>query len=135
MSRFSGKAKMKIILSLFGLLLLNPSALCQNSSKSGDPFVCIFEPSATFPGGLDSLKLFIKKNLKQTRLCAEGKVYVKFVVNVDGSLSDVKTLRGISPECDANALDVFTKMPKWIPGKLENKPVKQSLVMPIIFGH
>ena len=63
----------------------------------------------------------------------EGRVIVKFMVNEDGSISDCKILRGLSPECDSEALRVFRSMPPWKPNKQKGKPFKQYFCYPIFF--
>lgn len=96
---------------------------------------CPVEQSPAFPGGLDSLKSFISKNLKYPykRQDVEGKVFVQFVVNEDGSISDVNVIKGLCEPCDKNAIEVISKMPKWIPGKVQDKIVKTKMVIPIKF--
>jgi protein TonB len=63
----------------------------------------------------------------------EGKVMVRFVVNEDGSISDVEVLRGIGGGCDEEAKRVVAGMPKWKPGKQEGKAVKVYFMLPISF--
>lgn len=71
------------------------------------------EHSATFPGGVDSLRRFIKKNLvRPPANFKNGRVYVQFVVNKDGTTSDFTVVRGLTEECNDSALDVLRKMPK-----------------------
>ncbi|MBR4044159.1 MAG: TonB family protein, partial [Bacteroidaceae bacterium] len=63
----------------------------------------------------------------------EGRVIVRFVVGRDGSVSNVKVVRGVSPELDAEAVRVVSLMPKWIPGKQRGKAVAVKYTMPIMF--
>ena len=63
----------------------------------------------------------------------EGKVYVQFVVDKDGTLTDVKALKGIGAGCDEEAVRVIQEAPKWKPGKQRGRPVKVRMVLPIIF--
>jgi protein TonB len=60
-------------------------------------------------------------------------VFVGFIVEKDGSVSNVKVLRGIGGGCDEEAVRVIKGMPKWKPGKQDGKPVRVSYMMPIIF--
>ena len=62
-----------------------------------------------------------------------GKVYVVFIVNEDGSLSDVKVIKSISPELDKEAIRVVKSMPKWNPAKQNGKTVKMKYVVPVNF--
>ena len=63
----------------------------------------------------------------------DGTVYVRFVVSKDGSISEVKTIRGISADCDKEAMRVVSMMPPWRPGKQNGKPVFVRFVLPIKF--
>ena len=63
----------------------------------------------------------------------EGRVIVKFVINEDGSVSDVTILRGLGNGCDEEAARVVNKMPKWKPGKQDGKAVKVYFTLPIQF--
>ncbi|MDI6833957.1 MAG: energy transducer TonB, partial [Bacteroidales bacterium] len=62
-----------------------------------------------------------------------GTVYVQFVVEKDGSISDIKVVRGIGGICDEEAVRVITKMPNWIPAKQKGIPVRSYYVIPIAF--
>ncbi|HWA33053.1 MAG TPA: TonB family protein [Cyclobacteriaceae bacterium] len=63
----------------------------------------------------------------------EGKVFVEFVVEIDGRLSHIKVIRGIDEECDKEALNAVTSAPRWDPAFKRGKPVRQRLTLPIIF--
>jgi protein TonB len=63
----------------------------------------------------------------------QGKVFVTFVVEKDGSITDVKVLRGIGGGCDEEAVRVIKGMPKWSVGKQRGKPVRVQFNMPIVF--
>ena len=63
----------------------------------------------------------------------EGRVFVNFVVEKDGSINEVKVLRGIGGGCDEEAVRVINSMPKWKPGKQEGKPVRVYYTIPIFF--
>lgn len=62
-----------------------------------------------------------------------GRVMVEFIVNTDGSVSDVKVLRGVDPELDAEAIRVIQSSPKWTPGEQRDSPVKVGYQFPVIF--
>ena len=97
----------------------------------------VVEDDPEFPGGVDSLKAFIERNLVYPQLAKdnkiEGKVFVTFVVEKDGSISGVKVLRDIGYGCGAEAIRVVMKMPKWKPGKQRGKPVRVQYNLPIVF--
>lgn len=79
--------------------------------------------------------LFIRNNLRYPALACqqgiEGTVYVSFIVETDGSVSEVHVIRGISPEADAGAVRVVRLSPNWIPARQDGIPVKQRIVLPI----
>jgi protein TonB len=97
------------------------------------------EEPAGFPGGHEAMNKFLRNNLVYPQTAIElnlqGKCYVQFTVNIDGSISNVKIKRGVPdcPECDKEAIRVVKSMPKWNPGKLNSKPVGSSINLPIIF--
>lgn len=103
---------------------------------------CIYEITEVmpeFPGGVDSLFSFIESHLIYPQLelnnGIEGKVYVEFIVNEDGHLSDSKILRSVpgSTHFDAEVLRIISIMPNWIPGRENGKPVKVKYRLPIRF--
>ena len=63
----------------------------------------------------------------------EGKVIVSFIVNKNGSISDIKIIKSLDPDCDSEVLRVMKKMPKWKPGTEKGRPVRSEYVIPIIF--
>ena len=91
---------------------------------------------AQFPGGRDSLKYFIESNLCYPHLldCVEGSVIVRFIVEKDGSISDVKVIRSIEPLVDDEAVRVIRSMPKWIPAEKDGKAVRYRFMLPVKFG-
>lgn len=89
-----------------------------------------------FPGGDDSLKSFLKENLKfpNKEWCGSGTVYVQFTVDVDGTIKDYEIVRGLVDFLDKEALRVISLMPKWKPAlDKENNPVKTQMRLPIKF--
>ena len=97
----------------------------------------VVEEMPEFPGGMAEAMKFLAKNMKypvaaqQAKI--EGRVIVQFVVEKDGSVSDVKVMRGVNSELDAEAIRVVSMMPKWIPGKQRGKAVAVKYTMPIMF--
>jgi protein TonB len=86
---------------------------------------------------MDSFLKYVSKNLKYPaqarRMGVEGKVFVQFVVEKDGSITDIKVVKGIGAGCDEEAVRVLENAPKWKPGKQRGRPVKQRIVLPIVF--
>ena len=97
----------------------------------------IVEEMPQFPGGETKLMEYIAKNLTYPQEArdkgVEGRVFIGMVIEKDGSVSNVKVLRGISQECDAEAVRVISSLPKWKPGKQDGKPVRVSYQIPINF--
>lgn len=90
-----------------------------------------------YPGGMEAMMKFISKNLvypkKARKAKIQGAVYVKFIVEADGTISNVATVKGISPECDSEAERVVAMMPKWKPGRTAGEAGPVQFVMPIKF--
>lgn len=97
----------------------------------------VVEEQPGYPGGEDSRIAFLQQNIKYPEeakeLGIQGKVFVTFVVEVDGSITDVRVLRGIGGGCDEEAIRVVKSMPKWIPGKQRGVPVRVQFNLPIKF--
>lgn len=97
----------------------------------------VVEEEPSFPGGEAARKKFLSENIKYPPMAKEagiqGRVFVTFVVEKDGSITDVKVLRGIGGGCDEEAVRVVKLMPKWQPGKQRNKAVRVQFNMPIDF--
>jgi periplasmic protein TonB len=97
----------------------------------------IVEDMPEFPGGELALRQFIANSIKYPVIAQEngiqGRVYVTFVVDADGSVSDPKIARGVDPSLDKEALRVVSQLPKWKPGKQRGKPVRVSYTVPINF--
>jgi protein TonB len=114
-----------------------PPKSVKEEPKSESTFFTIIEENASYPGGEAARQQFLKENVKypDTARAAkiEGTVYVTFVIERDGSISDVKVLRGIGGGCDEEAIRVVKLMPNWIPGKQRGKAVRNQFNMPINF--
>ena len=97
----------------------------------------IVEEMPTFPGGEQKLLEYVAKNVKYPQIAREsgikGRVFISFVVEPDGSVSNVKVLRGIGGGCDEEAMRVVKSMPKWKPGKQRGKAVRVSYMLPVNF--
>ena len=97
----------------------------------------VVETQPQFPGGEDSLYNFIYSNLRYPQEAIdngiEGNVYITFVIEKDGSITNIKILRDIGYGCGAEVVRVLKMMPKWIPGSQRGKPVKGQFNIPIKF--
>lgn len=97
----------------------------------------VVEVDPEFPGGMEALIKYLSENIKYPEQAKkdkiQGKVYISFVVEKDGSVADAKVLRGIGGGCDEEALRVVNAMPKWTPGKQRNTPVRVQFNLPVAF--
>jgi protein TonB len=95
------------------------------------------EEMPEFPGGNIALLHYLSQNIRYPAIAVDngvyGKVTVNFVVNIDGTVSDAKVLRGVDPSLDKEALRVVYSLPKWKPGKQSGKPVRVAFTVPINF--
>ena len=91
-----------------------------------------------FPGGQAELLKFVAKSIKYPteaqRRGAQGRVIVKFVVETNGSISNIHVVKGIDPLLDAEAIRVCTTMPTWAPARQEGKAVRCYYTIPVTFG-
>lgn len=109
-----------------------------SASKTEGEVFTVVEESAQPVGGIQVLYEMIASNLKYPEQAmkqgVQGKVFVEFIVNEDGSLSNFAVLKGIGSGCDEAAMAVISQSPNWIPGKLKGKAVKQRMVLPVNFA-
>jgi len=95
------------------------------------------EKMPQFPGGDDSLMIYLAKNTRYPQpakeLGTQGTVYVSFVVDQYGRITDVELIRGIGAGCDEEAMRVISGMPRWSPGRQGGRPVKVQYRLPIRF--
>lgn len=110
----------------------------QNESESNKIFNGDdVDQQPSFPGGTNAFNTFIASNLKYPVWAQEegiqGRVVVKFIVEKDGSISNVEVDRSVSPSLDNEAMRVIKNMPKWIPGQINGKAVKVECSYPFVF--
>jgi len=102
-----------------------------------DEIFDIVEDQPTPPGGMAAFYKFVGKSMKYPnqarRMGIEGRVFVQFVVDKDGSLTEIKAVKGIGAGCDEEAVRVLNTAPKWKPGKQRGRPVKVRMILPITF--
>lgn len=111
-------------------------AIVADGAAEGKVYMAVEKPSE-FPGGLEALSKWLGQNLRYPKEAQEegvqGKVIVKFVINKDGSISDVSVAKGVYLYLDQEAIRVVKCMPKWIPGKNNGVPVRSYYYLPINF--
>ena len=97
----------------------------------------IVEQMPSFPGGMGALMSWLGQNIKYPVIAAEngvqGRVIVQFVVEKDGSITDVKIAKSVDPSLDKEATRVIKSMPHWIPGRQNGSPVRVRYTVPVTF--
>ena len=97
----------------------------------------VVEEAAEFPGGMPACLQFLYKNIKYPTIAQEngtqGQVVLQFVVERDGSITDIRVVKSVDPYLDKEALRVVKTMPKWKPGKQRGKPVRCRFTLPVRF--
>ncbi|HHT03134.1 MAG TPA: TonB family protein [Bacteroidales bacterium] len=98
----------------------------------------VVEQEASFPGGIQKLNEYLATSIKYPQQAKEtgtkGRVMLTFVVERDGSITDIKVLRDIGSGCGEEAKRVVKEMPKWQPAKQRGKAVRQQFVLPVSFN-
>jgi len=109
----------------------------EEESADEQQIFMVVEAMPNFPGGETALHKYLAENIKYPQMAKEsgiqGRVFVTFVVEREGSVTDVKVLRGIGGGCDEEAVRVVKNMPKWTPGKQRGKPVRVQFNLPVKF--
>jgi protein TonB len=97
----------------------------------------VVEQMPSFPGGMGALMSWLSQNIKYPVIAAEngvqGRVIVQFVVEKDGSITDVKVAKSVDPSLDKEAARVVKSMPHWIPGKQNGSAVRVKYTVPVTF--
>lgn len=107
------------------------------ASKDDGRVFDVVEEQPRYPGGTNALMTYLRDNIKYPAEAAkagiQGKVIVQFVIGKDGTVRDVKPIRNISPELDAEAVRVVAAMPKWVPGYQRGEAVNVRYTLPVNF--
>lgn len=119
------------------IMITTKGANVSEKAVAIDSVMQIPEEMPKFPGGDKALIEFLQKNVKYPveaqKKGVEGRVVVSFVVEKDGSLTEIKTVKSVDPLLDEEAVRVVSAMPKWEPGKQKGKPVRVKYNVPISF--
>ena len=129
-------------LSLFAALImvfafsLNVNAQ-EKKTENSDVVFTVVENEAEFPGGVEAMNRFMAENIKYPTLAKqkniEGKVIISFIVEKNGTLSDIRTIKDIGVGCGDEGVRIVKLMPKWKPAKQKGQPVRQQFLLPISF--
>ena len=124
------------MMAVLGLMTANAqkTVVSQSSQNVYDQV----EQMPEFPGGMPAMIEFLQTNLKYPEDAIKqhvgGRVMVMFVVETDGSLSNVRVARNVFPSLDSEAVRVVKTMPKWKPGKDKGRPVRVNFTLPVVFS-
>lgn len=115
----------------------NVSSAVATTSQGEDEVYMSVEKNPEFPGGVNAMMDYLRGNLKYPESAKknkqEGRVFIGFVVEKDGSVTNVKVLRGVCEELDNEAVRVVKSMPTWIAGRDKGEPVRVQYTLPIVF--
>lgn len=108
-----------------------------NPKSSEEVFGDVAEQMPSFPGGDRKLMEYLSENIRYPEeceeICVQGRVIVSFIVEKDGSISNVKVAKSLAPLLDKEAVRVVSGMPKWIPGRQNGVAVRVRYIIPVTF--
>ncbi len=114
-----------------------PKQVEEMPEEKADEIFTIVEQRPEPYGGMKAFYEFVSDNLKYppkaTRMGVEGRVFVEFIVEKDGSLTDINVAKGIGGGCDEEAVRVISSAPKWNPGRQRGNAVRVRMIIPIVF--
>ena len=126
---------LKVALMMLVLLFSFMTSTAQ--TKKNDMVFDVVEVMPQFPGGQIAMLQYLMKNIKYPEQAVkegiQGRVTVRFIVEKDGSISDVKPVLSVHPLLNKEAVRVVESMPKWSPGKQNGKPVRVRFNVPVMF--
>ena len=131
--------KKLILMSMMAVLcLMTANAQKTVVSQSKQNIYDVVEQMPEFPGGMEALINFLSTNIKYPNDAIKqnvgGRVMVMFVVETDGSISNVRVAKRVFPSLDAEAIRVVKTMPKWKPGKEKGRLVRVNYTLPVVFS-
>lgn len=123
------------------LLLLSSCRLLEDMEDSGQPssFICAtdvyMQNMPQFPGGYKQMWQFLANNLiwppELENSCISGLVVARLSIEKNGAISSIEIAKSLVPALDAETIRVIKKMPKWIPGEVDGKPVRSEFLLPV----
>ncbi len=130
--------KLFLMCAMAVMCLVTANAQKTVVSQSSQSVYDEVEVMPEFPGGMQAMIEYLNTNIKYPKDAIKqevgGRVMVMFVVETDGSLSNVRVARKVFPSLDAEAVRVVKSMPKWKPGKEKGRSVRVNFTMPIVFS-
>jgi protein TonB len=114
-----------------------PPAPPREAPVAVDEIFVVVEDPASFPGGEVAMMQWLNNNIRYPVIAQEngiqGRVITSFVVERDGSITDVQVMRGVDPSLDREAVRVIGQMPRWNPGKQRGQAVRVRFTLPVVF--
>lgn len=116
---------------------ISDTTLVEHDTITDEQTYVVVDQMPEYPGGLDSLYRFLTENINYPIEAQEkgiqGRVFINFIIDTDGSVTDVYILKGVDPSLDNEALRVVKMMPDWTPGIQDGEKVRVSFTLPINF--
>jgi periplasmic protein TonB len=129
--------KLSVLLSFLIVCCLHSANAQVYDNVAPDSVFTVVEQQAAFPGGFNGLVEFLEKNInypeKPRKMGISGTVFVSFIVNKDGSLSNIGIVKGVHVELDKEAMRVLSISPHWNPAVQAGEIVRSRFVLPIKF--
>lgn len=124
------------MMAVFCLTTVNAQKTVVSQNKDQKVFDVV-EQMPEYPGGMQAMLDYLSANIKYPadalKQKIEGRVIASFVVETDGSVSDIKLHKKVFPSLDSEAVRVIEGMPRWIPGKQKGKTVRVKYTIPVNF--
>ena len=120
------------------MMTLGAQAQVQKGNTAPQDVFDVVEEMPQYPGGMQAMLSFLQENITYPKDAQEkkisGRVLVTFVVEKDGSISNVETVKSVFPSLDEEAVRIVKSMPNWKPGKQNGKVVRVKYTLPISFS-
>ncbi|WP_420317110.1 energy transducer TonB [Ekhidna sp.] len=130
------KAPLTILLVISNISMTFGQELALNDVHIGKPYTIVDEP-AQFPGGVYKMHDFLRKEMNYPEEALKenvsGRVFVQYIVEKDGSLTNIQVVKKLGFGLDEEAIRLYASMPKWTPGKIDSKPVRQLMIFYVLF--
>lgn len=133
-NKFTMKKIIALLILLYSIDIFSQSA--ENQEDNNIYAIAGIDVKPEFPGGLEKLNALVNESYLKGEFASEikGKVYAIFVVEKDGSLSDVKILRGVDAAKAKEIIRILKSLPKWNPGKQNGTIVRVMYALPLVIG-
>ncbi len=127
---------MKYLITIVLLAFLSQGSYAQ-ADKSKTDFALSEKEKPKYPGGDPELKKYLSLNLRYPTLALEekieGEVLISFIINMEGSIVDIKIIKGIGYGCDEEAMRVVKGMPRWRPARIKGRNIEVAYKLPVVF--